>query len=194
MAFLATKDVADRRLSICKACPSFQKLTHTCAECRCFMPAKTRLPNATCPLGKWTQASADGLVEEKDLHVRYKVLAVNPDQHSLTVRYFTDILTEDLLAVDRDEHGAVRRCRFDYNLTVWSHEATIEELERQIKLIAPIQQLRLAENLLLGKRSQALTHLVVGEVREVAAATAPPPKAAKELTDAEIEKLLDGLQ
>lgn len=40
------------RMEICEACPelSFAK---TCNECHCFMPMKTRLAHASCPLGKW---------------------------------------------------------------------------------------------------------------------------------------------
>jgi membrane protease subunit (stomatin/prohibitin family) len=43
---------ANRRLSVCYKCPSFTKVK-TCKECGCFMVAKTRLKDATCPLDKW---------------------------------------------------------------------------------------------------------------------------------------------
>lgn len=46
------KDVAASRLSICMQCPQFTK-TKRCKECGCFMVAKTKLKEATCPLGKW---------------------------------------------------------------------------------------------------------------------------------------------
>jgi hypothetical protein len=49
----ATKEEADKRYSICDFCPEFISLTKTCKKCGCFMAAKTRLKNATCPLGKW---------------------------------------------------------------------------------------------------------------------------------------------
>jgi hypothetical protein len=41
------------RLDICKACPELIKLTTQCKKCGCFMSAKTKLKQATCPLGKW---------------------------------------------------------------------------------------------------------------------------------------------
>ena len=44
---------SDARYSLCKACPKFNPGVKTCQECGCFMPAKTRLKLATCPLGKW---------------------------------------------------------------------------------------------------------------------------------------------
>ena len=46
------KDNANERLSVCYKCPSFTKVK-TCKECGCFMVAKTKLKDATCPLGKW---------------------------------------------------------------------------------------------------------------------------------------------
>ncbi len=41
------------RYNICKSCDMFNKLTKTCKECGCFMPAKTKLKNNLCPLNKW---------------------------------------------------------------------------------------------------------------------------------------------
>jgi hypothetical protein len=43
----------NNRLDICKACPEFVKLTTSCKKCGCFMAAKTKLAEASCPLGKW---------------------------------------------------------------------------------------------------------------------------------------------
>lgn len=41
------------RFDICLACPQLIKLTSQCKECGCIMSAKTKLPNASCPLNKW---------------------------------------------------------------------------------------------------------------------------------------------
>lgn len=46
------QQVAEERLSICKQCPKYLP-TGNCTECGCFMKAKTKLPNATCPIHKW---------------------------------------------------------------------------------------------------------------------------------------------
>jgi hypothetical protein len=46
--------ISEKRLDICKQCTSFIKATTTCKECGCIMKLKTKLPNASCPLGKWT--------------------------------------------------------------------------------------------------------------------------------------------
>lgn len=45
--------VAEKRLAICEECPRFIKATTQCKECGCIMKLKTKLPNASCPLGKW---------------------------------------------------------------------------------------------------------------------------------------------
>jgi hypothetical protein len=46
-------EVAEKRLSICEGCTKFIKLSTQCKECGCIMKMKTKLPNASCPLGKW---------------------------------------------------------------------------------------------------------------------------------------------
>ena len=50
-----TDIVAKERMEICRGCPHLIKVTHQCKECGCFMDAKTKLPNASCPIGKWDQ-------------------------------------------------------------------------------------------------------------------------------------------
>lgn len=47
------ENIAKDRLDICKGCPEFFSLTNQCKECGCFMVAKTKIKNASCPLGKW---------------------------------------------------------------------------------------------------------------------------------------------
>mgnify|MGYP003337677022 CR=1 FL=1 len=46
-------EVKQTRLDICKACPFFMKISHQCRKCGCIMDAKTGLPHAFCPEGKW---------------------------------------------------------------------------------------------------------------------------------------------
>lgn len=48
-------DVQKRRFDICLSCDMLVKSTHQCKKCGCFMKAKTTLPNASCPLGKWLE-------------------------------------------------------------------------------------------------------------------------------------------
>ena len=43
----------EKRMSICQECPRFVKLTSQCLECGCIMNLKTKLAQASCPIGKW---------------------------------------------------------------------------------------------------------------------------------------------
>jgi hypothetical protein len=47
------REVRDRRLGICMTCPHYQLQAKICKKCGCLMPAKTWLPHASCPVGKW---------------------------------------------------------------------------------------------------------------------------------------------
>lgn len=49
-------DLQKERMEICKQCPFFIKTTKQCKKCGCLMELKTRLADATCPIGKWHQA------------------------------------------------------------------------------------------------------------------------------------------
>lgn len=44
---------SNRRISICKECPSYDTVWSKCTECHCFMPLKTLFIGLDCPLGKW---------------------------------------------------------------------------------------------------------------------------------------------
>ena len=44
---------AKARLDLCLSCPELIKATKQCKKCGCFMHLKTKVENATCPIGKW---------------------------------------------------------------------------------------------------------------------------------------------
>ncbi len=48
----ATVDETIRRYSICESCPKLMA-SKQCKKCGCFMPLKTKLLHATCPMDKW---------------------------------------------------------------------------------------------------------------------------------------------
>jgi len=41
------------RVKICESCDKYIKMAKICGECKCFIPAKSRLRFAACPLDKW---------------------------------------------------------------------------------------------------------------------------------------------
>lgn len=50
-----SEEIQKERYSICLSCPELINATKTCKLCGCFMTQKTKLKNASCPIGKWGQ-------------------------------------------------------------------------------------------------------------------------------------------
>jgi hypothetical protein len=50
-----TKEITQKRLSICAVCPEYVRLTAQCKKCGCFMKAKAASPDSSCPIGKWNR-------------------------------------------------------------------------------------------------------------------------------------------
>lgn len=50
---LTNKQEAKKRHNICKSCDKYRKALDQCKVCGCIMTLKTKLDNATCPIGKW---------------------------------------------------------------------------------------------------------------------------------------------
>lgn len=44
---------SEKRLNICNSCDFF-KNKKTCLLCGCYMPTKTKIEGAKCPINKWT--------------------------------------------------------------------------------------------------------------------------------------------
>lgn len=50
-------EIAEHRFAICKECPELISATSQCKKCGCLMNLKTKLPNASCPIGKWDKVT-----------------------------------------------------------------------------------------------------------------------------------------
>jgi hypothetical protein len=50
---ISSEEISAYRLEICKRCIFYRPTTNQCKKCGCFMKLKTKLENATCPVGKW---------------------------------------------------------------------------------------------------------------------------------------------
>ena len=48
-----SRDLMETRMPMCKLCPNRIRVTNTCKECGCFLPAKTRVPDESCPIDLW---------------------------------------------------------------------------------------------------------------------------------------------
>lgn len=47
------RSIIDKRMEKCLGCEFLIKTTKQCQKCGCFMPSKTTLIHAECPIGKW---------------------------------------------------------------------------------------------------------------------------------------------
>ena len=47
------EEQTNKRLEICHSCDFFYKPVGICRKCGCVMKLKTKLQEATCPIGKW---------------------------------------------------------------------------------------------------------------------------------------------
>lgn len=73
--------------------------------------------------------------------MKYKIIEINSDDHSIVVRFYTDKVTEADLAVQSDEKGAVLRARTDFNIDLPVPPPAGVALERLILRYAPMQWL-----------------------------------------------------
>jgi hypothetical protein len=53
-----------KRIALCGRCVHLIPKVNVCKKCGCFMPAKTRLTGAKCPIGKWDIIVTDKPKEE----------------------------------------------------------------------------------------------------------------------------------
>ncbi|ASD50480.1 hypothetical protein FDI24_gp199 [Acidovorax phage ACP17] len=49
----AEPQVVQDRLKTCQGCPSYRQTMKVCGDCGCYLPAKTKFAQSTCPQGKW---------------------------------------------------------------------------------------------------------------------------------------------
>jgi len=54
------------RMSICSTCPQLIQITKQCKKCGCFMEAKTKLADASCPLHKWDAVDMTNISYKKE--------------------------------------------------------------------------------------------------------------------------------
>lgn len=80
--------------------------------------------------------------------IKYKIVEVNPTQHSIVVRYYSDIITEGMMATQKDAAGVIVRCRTDYNIDLPIPAPVGAALAKFIMDRAPSSWLKLQEDVL----------------------------------------------
>jgi|GEM_PF-2885976 len=101
-------------------------------------------------------------------NVKFKIVEVHPQEHSVVVRFYTDRITEDMLAVDIDPMTRqIRRCRTDYNINLPVPAPTGAELDAFLSRFAPVEWLRTMEAVLDPAVDTSLDSIPVGVERIV---------------------------
>jgi hypothetical protein len=132
------------------------------------------------------------------MKVYYRILNIDSNEHSITVRYFTDTYTEDQLAsefesdgsIKRTEQGYPTRCRTDLNLTIYETPSpTKDDIITLINHNAPRVWLELHDKVIDSNVDTSLSsitdlHHKSNELPEIKV------KEQKLLSDDEIDNLL----
>lgn len=139
--------------------------------------------------------------------MKYRIISTDPENHSIVVRYYTDILTEDMLAAEFDypidgspktirrlADGIPERCRTDYNYNIWNVRATKEDIEKYIIDSAPLEWFEMQHKILDPQTDTSLSQiedLIGKEVDFDKERLVIPKEIEKPLTDEDIEILLN---
>jgi hypothetical protein len=104
------------------------------------------------------------------MNIKYKILQIDTTEHSIIVRFYTDVLTEEMLSsvkytdgtVEKNDDGTVKSCRTDYNINIWQTPSpTGEELDQYILRHAPVQWLELQESIINPQIDTSMSGLEV---------------------------------
>lgn len=135
------------------------------------------------------------------MEIKYKIISVDPSQHSIIVRYYSDLISEDSLAtsfngdgsIARDENGSPLRCQTDYNINVWQTTSTptIEDIKNIANLSAPFDWFRLKHAILDPNVNTSLSAAYSMLNQEFVAQE--PQKTIDDDVEKEIQQIIDSL-
>jgi len=144
--------------------------------------------------------------------VKFRILDKDVNQHSIVVRYYTDILSEDSLAtsfvvdsdgntiIDRGPDGTPKRCQTDYSINIWDVSATqpganTDIIFQQINDSAPYDWFDLKEQIVDANvdTDMFVVDSLIGQVREAVRPIRLEPiiaNANANISESEIEQLI----
>lgn len=104
------------------------------------------------------------------MEVRYRIIQLNESDHTMVIRYFSDLITEDFLANDFNEDGSIRRChegyptrcRTDFCISVPIAKPNQRDLEHICNLYCPWGWFETQEKILSGELSLVQARQYVG--------------------------------
>jgi len=148
------------------------------------------------------------------MEVKYKIIDVDPSQHSIVVRYYTDLLSEDSLAtsfnsdgsIARRSDGSPQRCQTDYNFNLWQTNPplTTDDIKKIANDGAPYDWFKLKHDILdpdvdtsLSEVSSLIDQEFVAEkpisVVELAMQNETQENAENADIESEIQKIIDSI-
>jgi hypothetical protein len=93
------------------------------------------------------------------MNIKYKIVEVWPNDLVFVVRYYTDLITEEMLAVDdnRKPDGTPVRCRTDISLDIPSldDEEEKQAFLKDLKIRGPVEFLKRQEKILKNENDFA---------------------------------------
>lgn len=92
--------------------------------------------------------------------IKYKIIEIHPEQHSIVVRFYSDLITEGSLATQWSETGEVLRGRTDYNIDLPVPSPEGAALVGFISAHAPVEWLGVQEKLLDPVIDTSMTTLI----------------------------------
>lgn len=135
------------------------------------------------------------------MDIKYRIIEIHEKDHSFVVRYYTDLITEDFLASVFNDDGSIKRtsdgipvrCRSDVSLTLFEPELTHDEVEKFIKMSAPVAWLKALEQGMKGASTSI--NIVKDKLNTEHAFTHEPPPVPtivpnKALSDDELTALI----
>ena len=141
------------------------------------------------------------------VNIKWKILEKNENEQAIIVRYWTDMVSQEDLrnASENLPDGTPVRCVTDYNINIWHHLESEEEVQKHIEQCAPVAYFALKHKVKDPNRDSSLSIIdkMMNKTNEILVDSTPPkrpepPKqennqSNKELTDEEIEKLLESI-
>lgn len=142
------------------------------------------------------------------MNIHYKIIELWPDDHLIVARYWTDVLTEEMLASDsnRKEDGTPVRCRTDVTINLPIPVPTVDELDNIVKRSGPIAWLKMMEDVRDPDVDTDISHIssllhaakttTLSEIEDLNKLILPikTPETSNELTEEDIQKLIDNLK
>jgi hypothetical protein len=134
------------------------------------------------------------------MKLKYRILDVNEEDQNIRVRYYTTVVTEDMLAAEfnsdgtikRDAEGYPERCITDYQLSVYVVQPTAEDIETLIINYAPIDFLRMKES--VKTVLKPTFHKEILKLKKLEKEIKIPDKFdAEEMSEDDIETLLNSI-